>query len=280
MELETEQPAVEVDSGEGLAPSENLLEDSQAESQEIELEEIELDEDLKLSVPKDKVEKLKSYGERLKDYTQKTQALAEERRQIQEQQKLVEVREQIRQQNWREATQIQAIDDRLQQLQGVTHEQWQQLIQTDAQRAQQLQLELVTLQSRRGQLANSIGQRQQLLEQQQSRSYQEAVARGTQELERDIKGWGPDLKAKLLDYSKTIGLSPEALSQALMQPAFVKLLHKQYQADQSAKLAQKTPAKPVTRVDGGSSTSRKPLSEVTSPEEWARRRREWKSKNR
>jgi len=280
MEIEPSTPVVELDSAgsDGSPELETELETSETVEQTVEeLEDYELDDDLKLKVPKSAIEKLKSYGLRQSDYTQKTQALADERRQVQEQAKLSELREQVRSQNWKEAAQLQANQERLAQLQSIPRDQMMQLIQSNPQAAQQIQLELNALQAHSGQLLNSIQTRQQQLEQRNAMANQEAINRGNQELSREIKGWGPELKGKLYEYSQSLGLSTDALGVALMQPAFIKLLHKSYLADQQASRQQ--PAKPVTRVDGGG-VVKKALSDVTDPAEWARRRREWKSKNR
>jgi len=230
------------------------------------LEEIE-HEGIKAKVPKE----LKEAFLRQQDYTRKTQEVAEQRRQIEARAAEMQRQTQFQQQNIAEVAGIVSIDRQLAEYQKVD---WPTLISQNPQQAQMLDLQMRKLQGERAQLANSLTQKQQ----QQTLMEQQATARRIQdsqrELERDIKGWSPDVARNLTDYGKKIGFPDEVLAN-VTNPVFVKVLHKAYQLDQL--LAQRTakpkaqPAPPVTRVGAKASTA------VTDPDklpadEWMKHR--------
>lgn len=224
------------------------------------LEEIE-HEGVKAKVPKE----LKDAFLRQQDYTRKTQEVAEQRRQIEARAAEVQRQTQFHQQNLAEVAGIVAIDRQLAEYQKLDLPARMAQAQTPEE-MKQLQLadwQMRKLQGERAQLANSLTQKQQ----HQTLMEQQATARQIQEsqreLERDIKGWSPELAGKLSDYGKKIGFPPEVLAN-VTNPAFVKVLHKAFQLDQL--YAQRTakppaaPAAPVTRVGAKASTS------VTDPD--------------
>jgi hypothetical protein len=97
-----------------------------------------------------------------------------------------------------------------------------------------------------------------------------------QVLERDIKGWSPELASKLETFGREQGFPPEVLSN-VNQPAFIKTLHKAYLYDQLEKQRKAkppaTPVAPVTRIGGGGAATTKKLSELSGDEYDAARRK-------
>jgi hypothetical protein len=236
-------------------------------------------EGIKLRGSKESLEKLKSERLMQADYTRKTQEVAETRKSLEADRAQFQESAKSHQQYIREVAQVVAIDDRLAQFSQVN---WQALTDQDPVQALKLHTEFTQLQARRGQLANALTQKQQVQQQEQQRTHAKQLMEARQVLEREIKGWSPDLAGKLMEYGSTQGFSAQELNN-VTQPALVKVLHKAHLYDQLQKQRQAkptaTPAPPVTRVSGAAASSTKPLSEV-SDAEFIRRRREYISKHR
>lgn len=272
----TEQPVTDSTPapGEGEELENQGLEGQQGEQEPEEIEE-EL-EGVKLRGKKELLEKFK--GERLMqaDYTRKTQEVAEQRRAIEAQREQFQQLAQSHQQHLREVAQIVGIEERLAQFNQIN---WHQLNAENPQQAQAYLIEFNQLQAARGQLTNSLTQRQQ----QQALQTQQETAKRLQEgqavLQREIKGWSPDLAQKLMQYGQSIGFQSQQL-QNITDPAVVVALHRAYMFDQLQKQSKPAPVtqKPVTRVNGTNASNAKPLSEVTDPAEWAKLRQQRKSK--
>jgi hypothetical protein len=291
MSLELEQPDTAPDSAAvDTAPPEarEFSFDSPEDSTETELTpeqqavEDEIEEELegiKLRGPKDALEKLKAERLMQADYTRKTQEVAEHRKALEAREQHFQRTAQGHQQHIREVAQLVAIEDRLQQFSQVN---WQAITDADPVQALKLHTELTQLQARKGQLEGALTQRQQAAQYEQQRNTAKHLMEARQVLEREIKGWSPELAGKLKEYGLTQGFPEEAMD-SITQPAIVKVLHKahlydQLQKQRTAKPAAQ-PAPPVTRVGGGAASSTKPLSEV-SDAEYIRRRREYISKHR
>ena len=218
------------------------------------------------------LEKLKAERLMQADYTRKTQEVAEQRRAIEAAAQAIARQQQVSQAHIREVAQLVAIEDRLKQFAQVN---WQALSDSDPVQAQKLHIEMTQLQTRRGQVAASISQR----EQQRTEEAQRITAKRLQEasdvLSREIKGWSPEYAGKLLEYGVANGGNREALAQ-VTDPFIVKVLHKahlydQLQKQQAAKPAD--PAPPVTRVGGSNAGAVKRLSQMTDAEFIASRRK-------
>ena len=228
------------------------------------MEEIE-HEGIRAKVPKE----LKEAFLRQQDYTRKTQEVAEQRRQTEAQAAALQQQAEFQRQHITEVATLVSIDKSLGQIDAQLAEykkvDWAGLYAQDPQKwvqydgaMRQLERQKGELQGEKAQLAQSLTQKhqRQALEQQQATARR--IQESQRELERDIKGWSPELGSKLTEYGKKQGFPAEVLAN-VTQPAFVKLLHKAYQLDQL--IAQRTakapapPAAPVTRVGAKASTA-------------------------
>ncbi len=116
----------------------------------------------------------------------------------------------------------------------------------NAQRDRQMR----NLESDRNQLADTIAKKRQHMAFSEQQEIAKRSEEGQRELERDIKGWSPELKQKLGETAKAIGFRPEELAQ-VSDPRAVKLLHKAYLYDQlMAKSTAKPKPEPQTPVVG------------------------------
>lgn len=269
-------PAAPADTGEFFDTSDVSTDvelDGSAEQQAID-DEIEDElEGIKLRGKKDALEKFKSERLMQADYTRKTQEVADQRKAIEAERALFQQTAQAHQAHIQEVARMVAIDERLAEFAKVDYAA---LADSDPVQALKLHTAYTQLQAQRGQLAQSLTQKQQAQQEEMQRARAKQIFESRQVLEREIKGWSPELAAKLTDFAEQEGFPREVL-QNVTQPAFVKLAHKAFLYDQLVK--QRTakqptdPVKPpVTRVSGGSASTTKRLSEMSDAEFAASRR--------
>lgn len=220
-------------------------------------EEIEVG-DRKIALPKSVAERLKSERMMHADYTQKTQAAADERRAI------VAEKEQFQRQAnayVQDVAKVVAIDDQLAQYAQVN---WPQLMDDDPVMAMKYQHAQQQLQQQRVQAVNSITHKQQ----QAALEEQQGIAKQVQDAEgyftREIKGWTHERNNALLKYATAEGVNPQALAKAiLVSPAVAKMVHKAELYDQLVKKqsppksAPAPAAKPAIKIgsSGGSAVT-------------------------
>jgi Asp-tRNA(Asn)/Glu-tRNA(Gln) amidotransferase A subunit family amidase len=239
---------------EGAAP-----EDSDSAPVEDDSEEIEYDGE-KYKVPKN----LKDAFLRQQDYTQKTQSVAEQRKAIESQRAELAQQAEMQRQFIAEYAEVHAIDRQLQQFSQVN---WQQLIDTDPVQAMKLDREMRALQERRQYVASSVTQKQQQAHMQAQQETAKRLQEGKAVLEREIKGWSPEVANSLVQYGQEFGYSAEELK-SVQDPRAVKLLHKAWQFDQLMKkqAAQKerppVQEKPVTRITAQKGSATKDPSKM------------------
>jgi hypothetical protein len=231
----------------------------------------------KLKIPK----KLKDAFLRQKDYTQKTQEVAEQRRAIEGEREQLQQFRQFQQENVREIAQLHGLDDRMAWL----AQNMRVIAAQDPVKGQEALMEFTQLQTARGQLAGSLAQKNQ----QMQLAAQSMASKRANDAEavvmREVKNWSPKKYAELQDFARSNGVEPETLRQLFISsPQVAKvfdtaLQHTQFLKQRTAKPAPAPLPKPVTKVGGGSATNTKSLSDLT-PEEYAAKRRERMDKRR
>lgn len=217
--------------------------------------------DHKLALPKSIAEKLKAERLMHADYTQKTQQVAEQRKQVEAQAEDVVRQRQEQHQYIQEVAKVVAIDDQLAQYQALD---WQALIASDPVQAMQLQQQQKALEGARHNAIQAVTQKQQ----QVALNEQQAIAKQVQEasayFEREIKGWSPERSNALLKFGTDAGIPAQVLSQAVLRhPALAKILHQAELYDQlSKKQTPKPPAvpaaKPAIRVGSNATVKKDP----------------------
>lgn len=233
-------------------------------------------EGVKLRGKKDIVEKLKAERLMHADYTRKTQELSEQRKAFEAS---AAQQAQLTQNYLREVAQIVSVDERLNQYSQVD---WQKFSDNDPQAAQKAWIEYQQLREAKGQLVNSLTQRQQQAalqaQQESAKQLQEAAA----VVAREIKGWGPQRQSELRKFATDIGYPAEVLA-GVTQPAFIKILdmaQKYHQLQQKRSTQAQSPAPaPVTKVPGAANSSAKKLSQM-SDAEYAEARRKYIARHR
>lgn len=215
----------------------------------------------KIALPKSVAETLKSERMMHADYTQKTQAAAEERRQIVAEREQVQRQAQEHQQYLGEIAKVVAINDQLAEFDKLD---WEGLISADPVEAMRLQQQQRTLQGKREQAVNEVTnkQRQFALNEQQETAKQ--VQEATSYFAREIKGWSPELDNQVNKYVLDQGIPATSVAQmALKTPAFVKLAHKAMLYDKLVKTqappkAAAVEARPAARVGSNAAVQKDP----------------------
>lgn len=209
------------------------------------------------------------------DYTKKTQEVAEQRRQIEEMRNRTLETAEFQQQILVEVAQVVSIDNQLAQFNNLD---WNRLYSEDPVQAVQLDRQMRDLMGHKQNLVNAITHKEQaqnLKKQQETeRAFQENMA----VVQREIKGWSPELKQQLFKYGLETGYS-EAEMNNVKSAAQVKSLHKAYLYDQlvkkqqaSAKSKPQVQVAPVTRISAQKAGSTKDPDKMTV-EEWTK----WRS---
>lgn len=272
---------IEPDEANPIEGGEDALGDGEAEqAPDDPEEEVEIG-DKKIALPKSMAEKLKSERMMHADYTQKTQAAAEERRQIEAQREQVQRAAQEQQTYIQEIAKVVAINDQLAEYQKVN---WDALIETDPVRAMQLQQQQKTLESQRAMALQEVTNKQQQI----ALNEQQATAKQIQDakafFEREIKGWNPELDTEVHKYALGQGLTNEqAVRMSLQAPVIVKMAHKAMLYDRlvaKQTVTKQPPAaevKPAARV-GTSAPVKKDPTQMSDKEFAAYRRNVQKRK--
>ena len=216
-------------------PSEN--EEATEESSDDEATDEEQSEDevpaiLKLKVNGEEVEKpideVVALAQQGLDYTQKTQQVAEQRKELEDYAKGIQAQEAIFRQEVElqnvlinEVAQITSLDQKLAAYQNVN---WQQLSDNDFVEAQKLFFTYNQLQQDRNQLVSQFDAKKQDVVQRQSQLLSEKIAKGKEVLAKEIPNWSPETNQALLSTGKDYGFSDAELN-SIVDPRHVKVLH-------------------------------------------------------
>lgn len=247
---------------EGNLALNHLDEDSQEQpDQEEEDEEVEIGE-RKFALPKSAAEKLKAERLMQADYTQKTQGVAEDRKQIATEREQFQKHQQDVQQHLDDIADLRAIDKEIKRIDAMNLADY---VESDPVGVMKVQEQRRQLENQRQELAGNITQKQQntALEEQQSIAKQIQDAEGY--FTREIKGWSKERNNALQQYAASNGIDVKVLGQALLKnPAIIKLVHNaelydQLVKKQSPKSVPAPAAKPAIKI--GSSGA----SAVTDP---------------
>ena len=268
-ELDVPEQPVEEPQEEAEVPTDETSEDTDAEpteeSEEPEAEEEEQSEEdevpaiLKLKVNGEEVEKpleeVVALAQQGLDYTQKTQQVAEQRKELEAYAESIKAQEQAFQEQMQlnnvlieDVAKITALDQQLNQYANVN---WQQLSDSDFVEAQKLFFTYNQLQQERSQLVSQFEAKKQQVVQKQTQLMAEKIAKGKEILAKEIPNWSPETNQALLSTGRDYGFSDAELN-SIVDPRHVKVLH---DAMQWRKLQQKdsivkkkvSSAKPVVK---------------------------------
>ena len=162
---------------------------------------------------------------RQSDYTRKTQEVAEHRRILDEQAKLLNAAQAFQQAAQKEFSELAVVDGKLAQFAQVD---WARLWESDPVEAGKLRILKDELKESRDRLASQLGAKHQEFQQAQQQHLREVIARGSEILRRDIKGWSQELAQSVRSHAASYGFSEAELA-TVVDPRMVRLMHDAYQ---------------------------------------------------
>ena len=212
--------------------SEEATEDPDDQAEEEEQSEDEVPALLKLKVNGEDVEKpldeVVALAQQGLDYTQKTQQVAEQRKELEAYAESIKAQEQAFQEQMQlnnvlieEVAKITSLDQQLNQYANVN---WNQLSDNDFVEAQKLFFTYNQLQQERSQLVSQFEVKKQQVVQKQTQLMAEKIAKGKEILAKEIPNWSPETNQALLSTGKDYGFSDVELN-AIVDPRHVKVLH-------------------------------------------------------
>lgn len=203
-----------------------------------------------------------------KDYTVKTQSLAEQR-------KTFESQAQFHQAHIQEIAEVVALNKQLEEFKKVD---LFAISEVDPVKAQQLMFYKSGLEEQRNMLAQSISQKEQNLALEKQQEIAKRIEESESVLRREIKDWSPELESNLQQFAVSkLGFDINDVKSSKADPRLYKLLHLAYVGNQ---IIQKQPAKPkivqqakpvTTLKSGGDKSLRNPKD--MSQAEYAKWRR-------
>ena len=226
LEAEAEETTDEVET------EEEATEESDDEAEEEEQSQDEVPAILKLKVNGEDVEKpldeVVALAQQGLDYTQKTQQVAEQRKELEAYAQQIQLQEQAFQEQMQlnnvlieDVAKITSLDQQLNQYANVN---WQQLSDNDFVEAQKLFFTYNQLQTERSQLVSQFEAKKQQVVQKQSQLMAEKIAKGKEVLAKEIPNWSPETNQALLSTGKDYGFSDAELN-SIVDPRHVKVLH-------------------------------------------------------
>ena len=212
--------------------SEEATEEPDEEVEEEEQSQDEVPAILKLKVNGEDVEKpldeVVALAQQGLDYTQKTQQVAEQRKELEAYAESIKAQEQAFQEQMQlnnvlieDVAKITSLDQQLNQYANVN---WQQLSDNDFVEAQKLFFSYNQLQQERSQLVSQFEAKKQQVVQKQTQLMAEKIAQGKEILAKEIPNWSPETNQALLSTGKDYGFSDAELN-SIVDPRHVKVLH-------------------------------------------------------
>ena len=245
-------------------------------------EEIEVDGEI-YAVPKTLKSRVLMHG----DYTQKTQALAEDRRRVEAREAEIAQEAEALQHDTEDRARVFWLDQQIAPYAKMTPDDWSKFEDNDPIGASKHWRYYQSLKDHRGEVATRIDKNARERAEKADADLHTRVQETYRVLARDIKGWSNEIVQQLTDYGLSQGFTQAELQGLNTDARAIKLLHKAFERDQLVKkqqqVAQRGPAaqqraipiKPlatVTRRQSRPAASAAP-SDKDSDDEWLRKRR-------
>lgn len=200
-------------------------------------------------VPKE----LKAALLRQSDYTQKTQAVAEQRKAIEEKAQLLQQREAAMSAQFEKAVEMRAIQDQLAKFKNID---WQSLVDTDPVQATKLNLAYQQLQQQAAEKYSEYQRAGEQAEQLAQQQRQQMLSEAQKTLKERLPSFNAETAEKIKTAAREYGISDKELNEVI-DPRYVHVLHdamqwralqaKQPKAMQKVAEAQKV-VKPAAKV--------------------------------
>ncbi len=215
---------------------------AEGEEQLPEVEEIEIEGE-KVKVPKNLKQKIEDGFLRQSDYTRKTQEVAEAKKAAEALTQQLQKQSELQKASAKVLGKIASLDDQIAQYEKVD---WNALTAQDAALAQRHFIQFQSLKDSKAKAEGELKAAEEGYRSEAEKVHRTRLEEGLKVLQRDIKGWSPELGQKLMNFGmKNYGMSAEEAA-TVSDPRFVKLLHDAYQLHQGREQAQKLPEKKVS----------------------------------
>lgn len=195
---------------------------------------------------------------RQSDYTRKTQEVAEAKKAAEALTQQLQKQAELQKASAKVLGKIASLDDQIAQYEKVD---WNSLTAQDAGLAQRHFIQFQSLKDQKAKAEGELKTAEDQFRSEAQKVHQARLEEGLKVLQRDIKGWSPELGQKLMQFGvKNYGMSPEEVAN-VSDPRFVKLLHDAFQLHQTKESAQKLPEKkiapktPTLKPQGADSTN-------------------------
>lgn len=245
-------------------------EDSQEQPEAEEFGEIEVD-GKKFELPKTVAEKLQAERMMHAAFTQKTQALAEERRNFE----ASSAQEKQQQKEYvQDYAKVVAIQDQLAELNAINLNEY---VDSDPVGVQRIMLQKQELESKLNQASQAVTQKQQQFALKEQQEFAKHLQEASAYVAREIPGWSNGRDTELQQFTDKHGIPKEALGHLVVRhPALLKIIHQaELYSRQEKKVTTKPPPpvqdKPVTRVSGSRAPVQRDPGKMSTAEWMAHR---------
>ena len=245
-------------------------EDSEEED-DAEMFELTLDDGTKIAVPQAAKEAFMKNA----DYTQKTQAVAEQRKELDGDRERFQQAIKMQTQFTEADTAIRVIDSQLAQFEGIDWNTWSQ---QDPTNAQQAQIQMGALREQRGQAVQNLQRMQAEAQQAESQEITRRTETNRRKVASVIPDWSADTERAIFDYGISNGLTENQLASTNYDPIMLSFLNKsrlfdELQQRQTAKPKKKAePVPKAEKVRAKKSSNRSTPSDADSTEVWMKKR--------
>lgn len=210
--------------------------EQEPESEEVAAEESQAEVEIEVEGQKMTKAQIAEALSKAKDYTQKTQSVAEERRRVEVERRLFQETQAFTQAVSDEIAQLKAIDSQLEQFRRVD------LSQYDTDQLARMQLTAASLREDKAKLQESLQQKQGQFKQRVYQSWDEMTDSARKVITKELPDWEANA-TKIAEYALAQGFQFEAITgydrttrervgPGVVDPAFAKALYKAWKWDQ------------------------------------------------
>ena len=270
-EVEEAEEAETEEAEEAEEESEDDEAEDSEEEDDAEMFELTLDDGTKIAVPQAAKEAFMKNA----DYTQKTQAVAEQRKELDGDRERFQQAIKMQTQFTEADTAIRVIDSQLAQFEGIDWNPWSQ---QDPMNAQQAQIQMGTLREQRGQAVQNLQRMQAEAQQAESQEITRRTETNRRKVASVIPDWSADTERAIFDYGISNGLTENQLASTNYDPIMLSFLNKsrlfdELQQRQTAKPKKKAePVPKAEKVRAKKSSNRSTPSDADSTEVWLKKR--------
>ena len=270
-EVEEAEEAETEEAEEAEEESEDEDAEDSEEEDDAEMFELTLDDGTKIAVPQAAKEAFMKNA----DYTQKTQAVAEQRKELEGDRERFQQAIKMQTQFTEADTAIRVIDSQLAQFEGIDWNTWSQ---QDPMNAPQAQLQMGALREQRGQAVQNLQRMQAEAQQAESQEITRRTETNRRKVASVIPDWSADTERAIFDYGISNGLTENQLASTNYDPIMLSFLNKsrlfdELQQRQTAKPKKKAePVPKAEKVRAKKSSNRSTPSDADSTEVWLKKR--------